>query len=110
MLKVPAADYYFGDVDIITIPIMVPNGDSEVTTVLNKIKEIGTGFDMNGIASMSALGMNTVPQLRSWDKPTDEALRAAFDEIKAMPNLVYMLFNDKEILCNVSSKNVELAP
>lgn len=97
LLKVPAADYYFGDVDIITIPIMVPNGDSEVTTVLNKIKEIGTGFDMNGIASMSALGMNTVPQLRSWDKPTDEALRAAFDEIKAMPNLVYMLFNDKEI-------------
>jgi hypothetical protein len=95
--KVPAADYYPGQIDMITIPIMVPNGDSEVVTALNKIKEIGAGFDMAGIARMSALGMDTVPQLRSWDNPTDESLRVAFDEIKAMPNLVYMLFNDKGI-------------
>jgi hypothetical protein len=95
--KVPGADYYPGQVDVITIPIMVPNGDSEVVTALNKIKEIGAGFDMASIARMSALGMNTVPQLRSWDNPTDTSLRMAFDEIKAMPNLVYLLFNDKEI-------------
>ena len=97
LLKVPGADYYPGNIDVITIPIMVPNGDSEVVTALNQIKELGTGFDMDGIARMAALGMDTVPQLRSWDNPTDEALRAAFDEIKAMPNLEYMLFNDKEI-------------
>ena len=95
--KVPGADYYPGQVEVITIPIMVPNGDSEVVTALNKIKEIGAGFDMAGIARMSALGMDTVPQLRSWDNPTDTSLRMAFDEIKAMPNLVYLLFNDKEI-------------
>ena len=95
--KVPAADYYPGQIDMITIPIMVPNGDSEVVTALNKIKEIGAGFDMASIARMSALGMDTVPQLRSWDNPTDTSLRMAFDEIKAMPNLVYLLFNDKEI-------------
>ncbi len=97
LLKVPSADYYPGQVDIIAIPIMVPNGESEVITALNKIKEIGTGFDMEGIARMSAMGMDTVPQLRSWDKPTDESLRAAFAEIEAMPNLVYMLFNDKNV-------------
>ena len=95
--KVPGADYYPGQVDVITIPIMVPNGDSEVVTALNKIKEIGAGFDMASSARMSALGMDTVPQLRSWDNPTDTSLRMAFDEIKAMPNLVYLLFNDKEI-------------
>ena len=95
--KVPGADYYPGQVEVITIPIMVPNGDSEVVTALNKIKEIGAGFDMASIARMSALGMDTVPQLRSWDNPTDTSLRMAFDEIKAMPNLVYLLFNDKEI-------------
>ena len=95
--KVPGADYYPGQVDVITIPIMVPNGDSEVVTALNKIKEIGAGFDMASIARLSALGMDTVPQLRSWDNPTDTSLRMAFDEIKAMPNLVYLLFNDKEI-------------
>jgi len=97
LLKVPGADYYPGELDLIAIPIMVPNGDSEVVTALNKLKEIGAGFDMDGIARMSALGMDTVPQLRSWDNPTDESLRAAFDEVKTMPNLVYLLFNDKEI-------------
>ena len=97
LLKVPSANYYSGNVDIITIPIMVPNGDSEVVTALNKLKEIGVGFDMEGINSMSVLGMNTVPQLRSWDNPTDASLRAAIDEIKAMPNMAYLLFNDKEI-------------
>ncbi len=97
LLKFPGADYYPGQIDVIAIPIMVPNGESEVITALNKIKEIGAGFDMEGIDRMSAMGMDTVPQLRSWDNPTDESLRAAFDEIEAMPNLAYMLFNDKEI-------------
>lgn len=95
--KVQGANYYAGEIPIITIPIMVPNGDSEVVTALNQLKEIGVGFDMDGIMRMSSLGMDTVPQLRSWDNPTDESLRAAFDEIEAMPNLAYMLFNDKEI-------------
>ncbi len=83
--------------DVITLPIMVPNGESEVVTALTKIKEIGAGFDMDGIARMSALGMDTVPQLRSWDNPTDESLRMAFDEVEAMPNVAYLLFNDKEV-------------
>lgn len=95
--KVQGANYYAGEVPVITIPIMVPNGDNEVVTALNQLKEIGVGFDMDGISRMSAIGMDTVPQLRSWDNPTDESLRAAFNEIEAMPNLVYMLFNDKEI-------------
>ena len=97
LAKVHGAKYYDGTIPVITIPIMVPNGDTEVVTALNKIKEIGAGFDMNGIARMSALGMDTIPQLRSWNNPTDESLRAAFDEVKSMPNLVYLLFNDKEV-------------
>lgn len=95
--KVQGASYYAGEVPVITIPIMVPNGDNEVVTALNQLKEIGVGFDMDGISRMSVIGMDTVPQLRSWDNPTDESLRAAFTEIEVMPNLVYMLFNDKEI-------------
>lgn len=97
LLKATGSDYYPGEIDIITIPIMVPNGDTEVVTALNKLKEIGTGFDMDAILRMSALGLDTVPQLRSWEQPTDESLRAAFDEVEAMPNLAYLLFNDKEV-------------
>jgi alpha-galactosidase len=61
--KVPGADYYPGQVDVITIPIMVPNGDSEVVTALNKIKEIGAelfviddGWFTNRIDDRRALG------------------------------------------------------
>ncbi|MBO5366724.1 MAG: hypothetical protein J6A39_08910, partial [Peptococcaceae bacterium] len=97
LLKVPSANYYSGNVEIITIPIMVPNGDSEVITALNNVKEIGVGFDLNGITRMSDLGLGIVPQLRSWANPTDESLRKAFTEIEEMPNMEYLLFNDKAI-------------
>lgn len=97
LLKVAGAAYYPGQVPVITVPVMVPTGDSEVSTIMTKIKDIGVGFYWDGIERMAAQGFYTVPQLRSWDNPTDESLRAVTDEIKAMPNLGYLLFNDKEL-------------
>lgn len=95
--KVAGSVLYPGEVTVITIPVMVPTGDMEVSNVMAKVKDIGVGFNQDGIARMASLGFYTVPQLRSWDNPTDESLRAATDEIKAMPNLAYLLFNDKEL-------------
>lgn len=97
LLKVAGAAYYPGQVPVITVPVMVPTGDSEVSTIMTKIKDIGVGFYWDGIERMAAQGFYTIPQLRSWDNPTDESLRAVTDEIKAMPNLGYLLFNDKEL-------------
>lgn len=97
LLKVAGAVYYPGQVPVITVPVMVPTGDSEVSTIMTKIKDIGVGFNWDGIERMAAQGFYTIPQLRSWDNPTDESLRAVTDEIKAMPNLGYLLFNDKEL-------------
>lgn len=95
--KVAGSVLYSGEVPVITIPVMVPTGDVEVSNVMTKVKDIGAGFNQDGIERMASLGFYTVPQLRSWDNPTDESLRAATDEIKAMPNLAYLLFNDKEL-------------
>lgn len=95
--KVAGAEYYPGDVPVITVPVMVPNGDVEVSNVMLKIKDIGVGFHQDGMERMAAVGMQTVPQLRSWDNVNDESLRAALEEVKAMPNLAYLLFNDKEL-------------
>lgn len=95
--KVAGSVLYPGEVPVITIPVMVPTGDVEVSNVMAKVKDIGAGFNQEGIERMASLGFYTVPQLRSWDNPTDESLRAATDEIKAMPNLAYLLFNDKEL-------------
>lgn len=97
LLKVAGAAYYPGQVPVITVPVMVPTGDSEVSTIMTKIKDIGVGFYWDGIERMAAQGFYTIPQLRSWDNPTDESLRVVTDEIKAMPNLGYLLFNDKEL-------------
>ncbi len=97
LLKAAGSKYYPGSVPVITVPVMVPTGDTELTTVMTKVKEIGVGFDQKAIAQMADLGMGTVPQLRSWNSPSGESLRLAFGEVKAMPNLNYLLFNDKEL-------------
>ncbi len=97
LAKVAGSKYYPGDVPVITVPVMVPTGDTELVTVMTKVKEIGVGFDDEAIAQMTELGMATVPQLRSWESVDDDSLRLAFDEVKAMPNLAYLLFNDKEL-------------
>ncbi len=97
LLKIAGSAYYAGDVPVLTVPVMVPTGDVELSNVMTKVKDIGVGFQWDGIERMTALGMATVPQLRSWDNPSDEALRTVFEEIKSMPNLAYLLFNDKEL-------------
>ena len=97
LLKIAGSVYYPGQVPVITVPVMVPTGDVEVSNIMTKVKDIGVGFNQAGIERMAAVGFAAVPQLRSWDNPTDEALRAVTDEIKAMPNLAYLLFNDKEL-------------
>ncbi len=95
--KISGAKYYPAEVSVIAIPVMVPTGDTEVVTVMTKVKEIGVGFDQTAITRMAAMGVNTIPQLRSWASPSDASLRLVFDEIKAMPNLSFLLFNDKEL-------------
>ncbi|MBQ2119492.1 MAG: hypothetical protein II197_00840, partial [Peptococcaceae bacterium] len=97
LLKVAGSAYYPGSVPVVTIPVMVPTGDTELTTVMTKVKEIGVGFDTEAMEQMVELGMGTVPQLRSWSSPCGESLRMVFGEVKALPNLQYLLFNDKEL-------------
>ena len=97
LLKVAGSEYYPGHVPVITVPVMVPTGDTELTTVMTKVKEIGVGFDQEAIAEMASLGMDTVPQVRSWNSPNGESLRLVFGEVKELPNLAYLLFNDKEL-------------
>ena len=97
LLKIAGAEYYPGQVPVVTVPVMVPNGNVELSTQMTKVADIGVGFNQAGIERMAAAGFATVPQLRSWDNPSDDALRAVTDEVKAMPNLAYLLFNDKEL-------------
>lgn len=95
--KVAGTICYEGDVSVVAIPVMVPTGEGEFNSLQNTVKEIGVGFDWQQIEELSSLGLDIIPQVRSWDNPSDLSLRLVMDEIKAMPNLSYLLFNDKEI-------------
>lgn len=97
LLRIAGSAYYPGEVPVVTVPVMVPTGDVEVSNLMTKVKDIGVGFNQAGIEEIAAQGFSIIPQLRSWDNPTDESLRATTDEIKAIPNLGYLLFNDKEL-------------
>lgn len=96
-LKLPGSVFYPGDVPVLAVPVMLPTGGTELTSALTGIRDTGVGFREDDIARMADLGMRTIPQVRSWEKPSDASLRMVFEEIKAMPNLAYLLFNDKEL-------------
>lgn len=97
LAKIAGSEYYPGEVSVVTVPIMLPNGDQEVTTVMTKVEDVGVGFQKEEFQEMASLGFSTVPQLRSWEKPTGPSLEMAMNEIKELPGLAYLLFNDKEV-------------
>lgn len=97
LLKAPGAQYYEGETGVIAIPVMVPTGDKEVADIRSWVKELGVGFQQEGIMEMADFGFQIVPQLRTWENASAKAMRAAAEEIKQMPNLSHLLFNDKEI-------------
>lgn len=97
LMKIAGSAFYPAEVPVVTVPVMVPTGDAEVSNLMLQVKEIGVGFNQDGMERMAAQGFSVIPQLRSWENPTDESLRATTDEIKAIPNLGYLLFNDKEL-------------
>ena len=65
LLKIAGAEYYPGQVPVVTVPVMVPNGNVELSTQMTKVADIGVGFNQAGIERMAAAGFATVPQLRS---------------------------------------------
>ena len=95
--KLAGTIYYEGEVSVIAVPVMVPTGEGEFNSLQNAVKEIGVGFDWQQIEELSSLGLSIIPQVRSWDNPSDLSLRMVMNEIKAMPKLSYLLFNDKDI-------------
>ena len=96
--KVEACQYYPANVSIIAIPGMIASSAQELSTMTNEIGEIGLGWENADIEQMAELGFGNKPQIRDWENATDQSLRFVTDEIKNMPSLYAILFNDKEII------------
>ncbi len=104
--KVEACQYYQGEVSVIAIPGMIASSAAELSTMTNEIGEIGLGWENADIEQMADLGFGIMPQVRTWDNASDQSLRFVTDEIKNMPSLYAILFNDKEIIGYKDTKSV----
>ena len=96
--KVEGATYYQGDVSCVEIPTMIPNSAQELNGIMTRINGIGVGFDHDTINLIASLGMDILPQVRSWENANVQAMRYVLEKIKEMPNLYGILFNDKEVI------------
>lgn len=105
--KVDGAMYYDGVMPVITVPSAIPSSNSELERARSEVTEIGVGYDQEGIAYVADCEMGVIPQMRSWSEdPSDQSMRFVTDELKMMPNLSQILFNDKTIPSGIETKKL----
>ena len=95
--KFSGVAYYPGDISAIAIPINVPNSDTEKARIYRDIKDLGVGFIIPELEEMANLGITIIPQVRDWKKPTHSSLVFMAEEVKKLPNLSFIMFNDEQI-------------
>lgn len=95
--KVAGAKAYDGTIGVVTIPSSVDANGLEQSAARQSIEKIGVGFDKAWAQQVANSNMAIVAQVSSWKKPTDDALRLLAEDIKSLPNLALLMFNDKEL-------------
>jgi len=95
--KISAAQIVKGEVTVAVIPVNLPNSDREKEIIYEELEAIGVGFETNTLDEISSASLNVIPQIRDWPKPNKESLEFIAQEIKKVPNLSFILFNDKQV-------------
>lgn len=95
--KLPGVMYYKGEVEVVAVPITIPSSNSELESNFRTVSELGVGYNQAGIAQVAEMGFGVIPQVRTWAEPTAMSLHFMVDELKGIPNLHHILFNDKEL-------------
>ena len=95
--KISGAQIVNGEVTVAVIPVNLPNSDREKEIIYEELKAIGVGFETNTLDEISSESLNIIPQIRDWAKPSQESLEFIAQEIKKIPNLSFILFNDKQV-------------
>ena len=55
------------------------------------------GFDQEWLDTVANAGFGIIAQVSSWEDPTDASLELLAEDIKSIPNLQMLMFNDKYI-------------
>jgi len=95
--KISGVQIINGEVTVAVIPVNLPNSDREKELIYEELKAVGVGFETKTLDEISSESLNVIPQIRDWPKPSKEALEFIAQEIKRIPNLSVILFNDKQI-------------
>ncbi|MFZ7101397.1 MAG: DUF5693 family protein [Peptococcaceae bacterium] len=95
--KLSGAEVIDGGIPAVKVPVNMPNSDTEKELIYEDLKAVGIGFDQETLEIISKAGLNIIPQVRDWPAPTPESLEFVAGEIKKLPALSIILFNDKQV-------------
>lgn len=95
--KLPGVQFFPGEITAAVVPVNLPNSDNEKELIYEDLKAIGVGFDYPLLKKITNTDINIIPQIRDWPKPTKESITFIAEEIKRIPNLSFILFNDKQV-------------
>lgn len=95
--KIPSAKVYDGSLPVVTIPLGADASISSTPSTKLVVEELGVGFDQAWMKTVADNGFGIIAQVRSWMDPTPDALELLGEDLKAVPNLEMILFNNKYI-------------
>lgn len=96
--KIPGAVAYDdGTLGVVSVPTSVETTEANQSRAKLAFSAIGVGFDQSWVETVANEGFGIIAQVSSWEDPSDESLEMLADDIKALPNLAMLMFNDKYI-------------
>jgi len=72
------------------------------------LSTIGAGFNQEDLISAGQLGYTILPQIKSWDAPTEESINYMVSRLQQIPNLGTIYFANPEVVGENSSSMQQL--
>lgn len=92
-----AVAYDDGELGVVAVPTSIEATQSNQNKAQLAFSGIGVGFDQQWLNTVANAGFDIIAQVSSWEEPSDESLEMLADDIKSVPNLCMLMFNDKYI-------------
>lgn len=108
LAKIPGSLSYDTDPKVLSVPTMIPASNAEAATAKAAILDIGVGFDQERIQLVHDAGLGVIPQIRAWSAVDDESMALMKEDLRAMPAIALMMFNDKQLPGYPDKENLDM--
>ena len=102
-----ATAYDDGELGVVVVPTSIEATESNQNRAKLTFSGTGVGFDQAWVETVANAGFDIIAQVSSWENPSDESLEMLADDIKSLPNLAMLMFNDKYIPGYPDSDKIE---